>query len=740
MHGDMAALAIRFSRGATKYDNCPAQCEAADFDAFMDAVLGDRASAKGKAYVCASMAEGCHNEPEKYPGMATWRLKRLAQPRCFLPLDIDGFDTPETFTQLRELLDRFQGFAYTTASHTPDAPRCRVVLAQSRETNQEDGTALCLAVQAMIEAELGADRVKFDKSVYKAEQPLYTPPIGAETFRFAGSPVDVDAVLVQGSPKKPEALRLSKYRLELVKTEDQILNTLNVLGMVRADKGHGAYHIECPFSDQHTSFTGDGETIYYLPHTNGFAMAHFHCLHQHCEKRSDIDFMLELQTRHMKQCGKPPPFAMDDTPVPTRKSSGGDAELSWLLDNAPLVIRSYVDWYMDNAIRPHPVFALVSALLFIQAVIGRNVTMPRGTRPNLWMMLLAPTESGKGDVPRLATNGLEQISASRVFPAIPQFDEAFGSAEGLWWHLEQCTQVVWADEELAKTLAAVIAAPEGSPRYALRRALLVLYDAATRAQVAPIRYSRRTTSGREMQPLRNPFLSVVGTGVPRDIGSFTAAAADDGLLNRFLVVVVEDLPAVGSIRPTTALPAEVMNWAGKLHMTGVLEAMAQAANGPRELGTYTGLDTDWAAEMEHGSALAQGLPGVWGRYAEKILKVAMLFAVADSGVVTPEAFEWGKRFVRWANSNFARHFEAEGGGAENELDAMAQAFMATFDVPALAGRDSLSTKLFAQYGGRAWRNCKDSLKRRRVVEALIEDGRIEEIPLQPRGVAYRKLG
>lgn len=575
-------------------------------------------------------------------------------------------------------------------------------------------------------------------------QDVLPPSIHPETgepYRLIGNiakiPLIPDSLLALWKAQAGSKPRETK--LDKVKADDPVLRTLSDLEMVRSNKGAGAYWIECPFEAEHSNFTGEGETIYYLPHTGGYAQAHFKCLHAHCEKRSDTEFMTAIYARYAQQHGKPP-FALDDTPVPIPKPSGGDAELNWLLDNAPQMIKAYIAWYQDNAIRPHPIFALVSALLFIQALIGRNVTLPRGTRPNLWMLLLAPTESGKGDVPRLATNGLEQISASRVFPAIPQFDEAFGSAEGLWWHLEQCPQVVWADEELAKTLAAVIAAPEGSPRYALRRALMVLYDAATRAQVAPIRYSRRTTSAREMQPLRNPFLSVVGTGVPRDIASFTAAAADDGLLNRFLVVVVEDLPAVGSIRPTTALPVEVMNWAGKLQMTGVLEAMAQAANGPRGLGTYTGLDTDWAAEMEHGSALAQGLPGVWGRYAEKILKVAMLFAVADSGVVTPKAFEWGKRILRWANSNFARHFEAEGGGAENELDAMAQAFMATFDVPALAGRDSLSTKLFAQYGGRAWRNCKDSLKRRRVVEALIEDGRIEEIPLQPRGVAYRKLG
>lgn len=526
-------------------------------------------------------------------------------------------------------------------------------------------------------------------------------------------------------------------KLDQVKTNDPILRALDALGMIRSDQGGGKLWIECPFADQHTMHGGNGETAYFLPHTGGYAQGHFECLHAHCERRSDTEFMAAICARYVQQHGTPP-FAVDD--IPTPKPSGVDAELVWLIENAPDVIRYYIDWYLANAIRPHPVFALISALLFVQAMIGRNVTLPRGTRLNLWMLLLAPTESGKGDVPRLATNALEQISAARVFPAVPQFDEAFGSAEGLWWHLEQVQQVVWVDEELAKTLAAVIAAPEGSPRYALRRALLVLYDAAGRALVAPIRYSKRVKSSREMEPLKHPFVTLIGTGVPRDIASFSAAAADDGLLNRFLVVVVEDLPAVGSIRPTTALPAEITRWASKLHMTGVLEAMTQATNGPRELVTYDGLDADWAAEMEHGSALAQGLPGVWGRAAEKILKVAMIHAVAGTGSVTPAGFEWGKRLVHWANSNFARHFEAEGGGAENELDAMAQAFMATFDVPALANRDFLVSKVFAQYGGRAWRNCKDSQKRRRVVEALIEDGRIEEIPLQPKGVAYRKIG
>lgn len=185
---------IFYSRGSSYRDNRPEQREAADFDEFAELVLSDRSDAKGKTYVCAAMAEGKHADREKHPQIAHWRSKQLVLPRAFLPFDCDGFDTPQTFSQLLALLERYQGFAYTTASHTPDAPRCRVVLAQSRATDRAEGQALAAAVQAQIARELGADRIKFDTSVYRAEQPLFTPLHSAQAYRFVGAPVDVEAV------------------------------------------------------------------------------------------------------------------------------------------------------------------------------------------------------------------------------------------------------------------------------------------------------------------------------------------------------------------------------------------------------------------------------------------------------------------------------------------------------------------------------------------------------------------
>lgn len=288
---------VRYSRGSSQFDNKPAQREAANFAAFADAFLADQSATKGKTYICAPFAEGMHSKPHEYPGIATWRQKHLAQPRAFLPFDFDGFDTPEAFALVRDWLSRFQGFAYTTASHTAEAPRCRVVLAQSRETDREEGKALCCAVQSSIERDLGAGRVKFDTSVYKAEQPLFTPLHGAEAFRFDGLPVDVDAVLGAAPPAEdwdPPPASTATERAAAIAAEDPVLDILDILGMVKRDTGGGKYAVQCPCSADHTGESNESSTVYYLPNFGGVKYGKFHCLHDHCKDRPQEEFIEAL--------------------------------------------------------------------------------------------------------------------------------------------------------------------------------------------------------------------------------------------------------------------------------------------------------------------------------------------------------------------------------------------------------------------------------------------------------------
>lgn len=187
---------VHYSRGKSKFDNRPEQRVAGSFDEFEAAVLSDRSTQKGMAFICAPLGDGLHyQKPDKFHGIAHWRLRDYVKPRCFLPFDIDWFATPDDFNRLKEVMKKYRGFGYTTASHTEMSPRARLILQASRPVNNVECVSLCESLESEILACLGQGAAKFDRSVYRGEQPVYTPLVGSNVFRFVGDVVDVDSHL-----------------------------------------------------------------------------------------------------------------------------------------------------------------------------------------------------------------------------------------------------------------------------------------------------------------------------------------------------------------------------------------------------------------------------------------------------------------------------------------------------------------------------------------------------------------
>lgn len=406
-----------------------------------------------------------------------------------------------------------------------------------------------------------------------------------------------------------------------------------------------------------------------------------------------------------------------------------DDELDQILADAPKVMKAYMKWQKTNAFRVHPTFALFSVLLFIQAFVGRNVRLPRDLRINLWMLLFAPSESGKGAALKLAADALKELSDKKIFPAVLHFGNRYGSPESMLWKFVKTPQVVWANDELVKILIGLMSAPIGSSQYNMLTVLKELHDAATVPYIAPIDYSGHDKRTKDMPPLEYPFLTVAGLGVPRNIGHLNAAAAEDGTLNRFLAFVVEGLPPIGSGLPVTPLPTEVVNWAAAIQAEKFVEFFdpntPPSKFEPHVLEVYPAFYRDWERESEYGARLAQDLPGIWGRYAEKVLQVAMLYALTDTMKVTPEGFAWAVRLVRWAVVKFAQRFVSEGGGAVDSVGKLRNALVAFLKKESVIHIHDkvghISYSYLTQYC-RAWReNLKDQAA---VIKALEDVGLI----------------
>jgi hypothetical protein len=186
---------LKFSQGRNKYDNQPVQLDAADFDDFVAQICRTDSTRKGEIYICAPLMMGVHNDPQKYVGDAHWRIRNLALPRKFLALDGDGFSSPSVFAAFQQEVSQWNSLVYTTASHTEQAPRARAVIELNREVDYAEGVALGDAVQRMLESKLGASNITLDPSVYRASQPVFTPLVGAQSFRYQAAPLDVDTML-----------------------------------------------------------------------------------------------------------------------------------------------------------------------------------------------------------------------------------------------------------------------------------------------------------------------------------------------------------------------------------------------------------------------------------------------------------------------------------------------------------------------------------------------------------------
>jgi hypothetical protein len=188
---------ILYSRGASKFDNRPEQLEVEDFAAFAKAILSDLATKKGEQFICAPFSRGFHENQEKYPGESQWRLKRLALPRRWLPIDYDGFKDAAACKAWRDWLSRqnLSAVVYTTFSHRADAPRARAIVELSRAATREESIRLGPLFEKIQQDAIGQDAFKFDASVYQHEQPCYLPGHSSKGTVFTGQPLDVDALL-----------------------------------------------------------------------------------------------------------------------------------------------------------------------------------------------------------------------------------------------------------------------------------------------------------------------------------------------------------------------------------------------------------------------------------------------------------------------------------------------------------------------------------------------------------------
>lgn len=280
-------MVFPFSFGRNSHDAHPAQHAVESFAEFAKFVCDHRSKRKGEAYFAAPFApngDGRHH-----------RCKDGAQARSWLPLDLDYIEDGETLYDLLLALQPWRHFAYTTARHTAEKPRIRVVLELSRAVTRDEGKRCGLAFQRDLLATAGISNgaVKFDESVYQAEQPCFGPLTGAEIFprdrRMSGAPLNVEQLLANAPEIEPS--ETASDRADDVASSDPCIRHLRDAGfLLKAKAPVGKLAIRCPNAAAHSSETGPTSTVVLLPHFNGVDKAVIKCLHDSCANVTQAEF------------------------------------------------------------------------------------------------------------------------------------------------------------------------------------------------------------------------------------------------------------------------------------------------------------------------------------------------------------------------------------------------------------------------------------------------------------------
>lgn len=302
------------------------------------------------------------------------------------------------------------------------------------------------------------------------------------------------------------------------------------------------------------------------------------------------------------------------------------------------VIGDTVRWIVASSIRPQPELALLNVLAALGAVFGQRYATEWDTRTNVYIVGIAGTGSGK-DHSRKQIKKLLLAANLSAYMAGDSIVSGAGLLRGLQ---AQAAQILHLDE--FGMLLRAITDERGAPHMkAAAKAMTELFSASGSV------FHGGHYAGSEAKPviIDHPHLCIYGTSALSTYReALSRAAIASGELNRFLVLpAANDLPPLSrNVVGVTPSPKLVADWqaftaptaAGQGNLQGLGLANTSApktivVRWERVLDRVHDIG-DRADDIVR-SHLKEGLAGVWTRYREQVLKLAMISAIARNPVV-----------------------------------------------------------------------------------------------------------
>ncbi|WP_374089350.1 DUF3987 domain-containing protein [Methylomicrobium lacus] len=287
----------------------------------------------------------------------------------------------------------------------------------------------------------------------------------------------------------------------------------------------------------------------------------------------------------------------------------------------PGVTGRVIDYIINSAIRPQPVFAMAAALQIVAAAsLNRFVIMPYGTGLNLFIVIVGATGCGK-DHPR---NVIKKILNQLETP-VRALESIASSPALLRGLIDNRNTLVWLPDEFGMYLKVALS-DKGSPHEKeLLKEGMTLYSMANGVHGGKT-YSEKKHN---IDPIDRPFFSLFGATTHDELtGAMSGAQIDSGFLNRILYIETDQVRPPKQI-PRHDLPNEVLDYLNRLCRSaaptqGNLQGVHPIEMTPEALAILDAFDKECDEKLNGG-----GMGKLWVRGFDNALRVAGIIALGD---------------------------------------------------------------------------------------------------------------
>jgi|GEM_PF-2561999 len=311
----------------------------------------------------------------------------------------------------------------------------------------------------------------------------------------------------------------------------------------------------------------------------------------------------------------------------------------------PGFLSQFVEHCVQTAKRPQRELALANGLALLGTLVGRKLRDRLDTRPNVFLVALAGTGSGKEHSRAVSKKLLVEIRREQAFA------ESFASAQSIVTRVHDVRDVLGLIDEFGRYLSTSTRRGADAFLSQIPTAMMKLYSSSNSIFVGDC-YANSKLMPSKVIP--SPNLNVYATTIPNNF--FAALGSEnsvDGLLNRFLIFETpDDLPSLQANEPKPLPEVMVLHakfWAELVVGHGDLAdqcpeplLVPETEDATRRLDEFS-KDADFKARQ----ATSQSGRGLWCRAYEQVRKLALLYAASESRepIISLAAANWAIAFV-----------------------------------------------------------------------------------------------